>query len=110
MDRSSLIEAWDSKGGPYLDNTKLNSLRFDAFHQLDLRVDKAYFMKKMALKFYLDIQNIYNFKSQSEDIIVREEDANGNFLTADNGTRYVLRSVENTSGTILPTIGIQVEF
>lgn len=110
MDRSSIIEAWDSKGGPYFDNTKLNSLRFNVFHQLDLRVDKAYFMKKMALKFYLDIQNIYNFKSQSEDIIVREEDPNGNFLTTDNGTRYILRNVQNTSGTILPTIGIQVEF
>ncbi len=110
LDRSSLIEAWNLTGGPYFDYTRLNSLRFNAFHQLDFRVDKTYYMKKMTLKFYVDIQNLYNFKSQATDIIVRETDGGGNFLTTDNGTRYVLRSVKNTSGTILPTIGLQIEF
>jgi hypothetical protein len=74
-----------------------------------VRVDKAYYLKNMTLKFYIDIQNLFNYQSQSQDIIVREEDTNGNFLTTDNGTRYVLRSIKNTSGTILPTIGIQIE-
>lgn len=110
LNRSSLISAWNLTGGPYLDYSKLNANRFGVFHQLDVRVDKAYYLKNMTLKFYLDIQNLYNFQAQSTDIVVRETDANGNFLTADNGTRYVLRSVKNPSGTVLPTIGIQVEF
>ncbi|MBV5313068.1 MAG: TonB-dependent receptor [Prolixibacteraceae bacterium] len=110
MNRSTLIEAWNLRGGPYFDETRLNSQRYPAFHQLDVRVDKAWYMKKMTMKLYLDIQNLYNFQAESQDFLVREEDANGNFLTADNGTRYVLRSVNNTSGTVLPTIGIQVEF
>lgn len=110
LNRSSLIAAWDLQGGPYLDYSKLNSLRFPAFQQLDVRVDKAYFLKRTTLKFYLDIQNLFNTKSQSTDIVVRETDGNGNFLTTDNGTRYVLRSVKNTSGTVLPTIGVQLEF
>ena len=110
MNRSSLIEAWNLTGGPYLDNTRLNSNRFGVFHQLDVRVDKSYYLKNATLKFYIDIQNLYNFQSQSIDILVRETDAGGNFLTADNGTRYVLRSVKNPSGTVLPTIGIQIEF
>lgn len=110
LNRSSLISAWNLSGGPYLDNSKLNSNRFGVFHQLDVRVDKAYYLKKMTLKVYLDIQNLYNFQAQSTDIVLRETDANGNFLTADNGTRYVLRSVKNPSGTVLPTIGVQVEF
>lgn len=110
MNRSSLISAWNLTGGPYLDYSKLNANRFGVFHQLDVRVDKAYYLKKMTLKFYLDIQNLYNFQAQSTDIVVRETDANGNFLTTDNGTRYVLRSVKNPSGTVLPTIGVQVEF
>jgi outer membrane receptor for ferrienterochelin and colicin len=109
LNRSSLISAWNLTGGPYLDYSKLNAKRFGVFHQLDVRVDKAYYLKKMTLKFYLDIQNLYNFQSQSLDIIVREQDANGSFMTTDNGTRYVLRSVKNPSGTVLPTIGIQVE-
>ena len=110
LNRSSLISAWNLTGGPYLDYSKLNANRFGVFHQLDVRVDKAYYLKKMTLKFYLDIQNLYNFQAQSTDIVVRETDASGNFLTTDNGTRYVLRSVKNPSGTVLPTIGVQVEF
>jgi hypothetical protein len=110
LNRSSLIAVWNLTGGPYLDNTKLNSNRFGVFHQLDVRVDKSYYLKRMTLKFYLDIQNLYNFQAQSTDIVVRETDTTGNFLTTDNGTRYVLRSVKNPSGTVLPTIGIQVEF
>ena len=109
MDRSSLIEAWNLKGGPYLDYTKINTLRFRAFNQLDVRVDKAYYLKKMTLKFYIDIQNLFNFQAPAQDFLVREEDANDNFLTNDNNTRYVLRSVPNSDGTILPTIGIQIE-
>jgi len=110
LDRSSLVAAWNLRGGPYLNYARINSTRYHSFHQLDVRVDKAYYLKNTTLKFYLDIQNLYNFKAQSQDNIVREEDSNGNFLTTDNGTRYVLRSVKNTSGTVLPTIGIQLEF
>jgi outer membrane receptor for ferrienterochelin and colicin len=110
MDRSSLISAWNLTGGPYLDYSKLNANRFGIFHQLDVRVDKAYYLKRMTLKFYLDIQNLYNFQAQSTDIVLRQTDASGNYLTANNDTRYVLRSVKNPSGTVLPTIGVQVEF
>ena len=110
LNRSSLISAWNAQGGPYFDNTKLNANRFGVFHQLDIRVDKSYYLKKTTLKFYLDIQNLYNFQSRSTDQVLREQDASGNYLTTDNGTRYVLRTVKNTSGTVLPTIGVQVEF
>lgn len=110
LNRSSLVAAWNLQGGPYLDNSKLNANRFGVFHQLDIRVDKSYYLKKTTLKFYIDIQNFYNYQSQSQDLVLREQDAAGNYLTTDNGTRYVLRTVKNTSGTVLPTIGVQVEF
>jgi hypothetical protein len=110
LENSARVEVWNLSGGPLTDKSRLNSNRFDAFHQLDVRVDKAYYLKKWTLKFYVDIQNIYNFQSQSQDIIVREQDGQGNYLTVDNGSSYVLRAVDNTSGTVLPTIGIQVEF
>lgn len=110
LDRSSLVEAWNLSGGPYLDNSRLNSERFKPFHQLDVRIDKAYYLKKLTAKFYIDIQNLYNFKAGQNDIIVREEDSNGNFITTDNGTRYLLKRVKNTTGTVLPTIGIILEF
>ncbi len=110
MGRSSLVEAWNLTGSPYFDFTQLNQERFGAFHQLDVRIDKAYYLKKLTAKFYIDIQNFYNFQSQDQDIIVREEGSNGDFLTTNNGQEYVLRRVANTSGTVLPTIGIILEF
>ncbi|WP_372652521.1 TonB-dependent receptor domain-containing protein [Draconibacterium sp.] len=110
IEKSSLVEAWNLQGGPYYDYTQLNAKRFDPFHQLDIRVDKSYYFEKLTAKFYIDIQNLYNFQAQENDIVVRAEDANGNFLTTDNGTRYVLNEIESKSGTVLPTIGIIIEF
>ena len=110
MDKSSLVEAWNLTGSPYYDYSKLNSLRFDPFHQLDVRVDKSYYLEKITAKFYIDIQNLYNFQADQQPIVVRETDANGNFLLTDNGTRYVLKEIKNTSGTVLPTIGIIISF
>jgi outer membrane receptor for ferrienterochelin and colicin len=108
--KSSLVQAWDAQGGPYLDYTKFNTKRFAPFHQLDFRIDKAFYLKKVTMKFYIDIQNAYNFQAEQSDIIVREKDNAGNLLTTDNGTKYVLRSVKNTTGTVLPTLGITIEF
>ena len=110
LEKSSLVEVWDLQGGPYLDYTQLNAQRFSPFHQLDLRIDKSYYLKNLTAKFYIDIQNLYNFQAEQQDIIVRAEDGNGNFLTTDNGTRYELNEIKSTSGTVLPTIGIILEF
>jgi outer membrane receptor for ferrienterochelin and colicin len=110
LEKSAIIDVWNLTGAPSLDYTKLNTERFSAFHQLDIRVDKAYYLNNITMKFYIDIQNLYNFQAEQQDIIVREVDGNGNYLTTDNGTKYVLKSVKNTSGTVLPTIGIILEF
>jgi outer membrane receptor for ferrienterochelin and colicin len=110
LNRSSLVAAWNLTGGPYNDFTQLNALRFKPFHQLDLRIDKSYYLNKLTAKFYIDVQNLYNFQAQDRDIIVRAEDDNGNFFLKDNGTRYQLKSIKNTTGTVLPTIGIILEF
>ena len=110
MDKSSLVEAWNLSGGPYPDYSKLNTLRFKPFHQLDLRVDKSFYWEKLTAKFYIDIQNFYNFQAEQLPIIVRATDEKGDFLLTDNGTRYVLEEVESTSGTVLPTVGIIISF
>ncbi len=109
LETSANIEAWNANGQPYFDYEKLNSLRFDSFHQLDLRIDKNIFFKKWSLMVYLDIQNVYNFKSAGQDNIVRAKNPDGTFQTTNNGTSYVLENVANTSGTVLPTIGIMVK-
>ncbi|MFB6317831.1 TonB-dependent receptor domain-containing protein [Saccharicrinis sp. FJH54] len=110
LEKSALREAWDANGQPYFDYSRLNEKRFSPFHQLDLRVDKKYFYDKWSLMFYVDIQNVYNFKSEGQDYIIRERNDDGSFKLVDNGTRYVLDRIPNTSGIILPTVGIMVEF
>ena len=110
LEKSSYVDVWNLTGGPSLDYSKLNSVRFSAFHQLDLRVDKSFYLNKITAKFYIDIQNLYNFQAEQQDIIVRKTDENGNFLTTDNGTKYVLESIKSTTGTVLPTIGIILAF
>jgi outer membrane receptor for ferrienterochelin and colicin len=110
LELSSLVSAWDVQGQAYLDMSRVNSQRLGDFHQLDVRIDKKFFFDKWSLMLYMDIQNLYNFKSKSPDYIVREKDANGDVILTDNSTRYQLKSIPSESGTVLPTIGIMIEF
>ncbi len=60
---------------------------------------------------YFDVQNAYNFKADQQDYLVRVEDENGKPLTDPNDpNKYVLKTLKNTSGTVLPTLGIMIEF
>ena len=111
MNKSQIVSAWDTQGRPFLDYTQYNSQRFDPFHQLDIRVDKGWFFDRWSLKLYIDIQNFYNFQSQQADIVVRKTNTDGSFVYQDaQKTAYSLKTITNTSGTVLPTIGLQIEF
>lgn len=110
LEKSAIKEAWDANGQPYFDYTRLNEERIDPFHQLDIRVDKKYFFDKWSLMFYLDIQNAYNFQSEGQDYVIREKNEDGSFKLVDDGSKYVLNRISNASGTVLPSIGIMVEF
>ena len=110
MEVSSLRNAWDTKGQPFLDYDRINSERFRPFHQLDIRIDKKFFFRKWSLMLYFDIQNAYNYKAQQADYVVREKDPAGNYILTDNDTRYVLKKIPANSGTVLPTLGIMIEF
>lgn len=110
LDKSENIQAWDANGQPYLDFANLNSQRFKAFHQLDVRVDKNFFFDKWSLMVYIDIQNLYNFQNQNQDYIIRATNTDGSFQTKNNGQDYVLETIPSVSGTVLPTLGIIVKF
>ncbi|MEP2294720.1 TonB-dependent receptor plug domain-containing protein, partial [Algoriphagus sp.] len=110
-DESSLISNWDLRNQPILDYTQINAVRLGGFHQLDLRLDKKYYFKKWNLNWYIDIQNAYNFKAEQPPSLVPERDMEGNILVdPSDPSRYLLRYLENPAGTVLPTVGIIVEF
>ncbi|HKL71286.1 MAG TPA: hypothetical protein VJ855_01410, partial [Marinilabiliaceae bacterium] len=104
-------EAWDAQRREYIDYSKYNTLRFNAFHQLDLRVDKSYYFKKFSLEVYLDIQNAYNFQSKNAPKLIQVLDENGDPMTSPNNSNdYLLKKIITSSGTVLPSIGIILEF
>jgi hypothetical protein len=112
MDKSSLVAAWDAQGRGYLDYSAFNTLRLTSFNQLDIRVDKGFYFKKWSLMFYLDIQNILNFKAQQPDLLVntQEDGSVVKYVDQQGQERYELRTIDNKAGTILPAIGIMVDF
>jgi outer membrane receptor for ferrienterochelin and colicin len=109
LETSANVLAWNANGQAYLDFDQLNTERFKSFHQLDVRVDKNFFFDKWTLMLYLDIQNAYNFQNEGKDYIIREKNPDGSYLTINGGTEYVLKAVENTSGTLLPTLGVMIK-
>lgn len=108
---SSLQQVWDVTGQGLLDFDQLNTQRESNYHQLNVRVDKKIFLDKFNLNFYLDIQNLYGYKTTVAPILLVEKDETGNPITDPNDpTRYKTKLIENTSGIVQPTIGIIVEF
>ena len=111
VEESALISNWDLRGQPILDFTQINALRLDPFHQLDLRVDKKYFFPKWSLNWYIDIQNLYNYEAEQPPLLVPVRDDAGQILVdPTDPSRYQLKYIKNTAGTLLPTVGIIVEF
>ncbi|MBK7628989.1 MAG: TonB-dependent receptor [Bacteroidales bacterium] len=111
LEKSSYKAAWDLQGQGYLNYSQFNSQRLKAFHQLDIRVDKQYFYTGWSLMLYADIQNLYNHKADQPAILIRESDSNKLPVTDPaNPLKYSLKYLDNESGTVLPTIGIIIEF
>jgi hypothetical protein len=111
LDRSANKTAWDLQGQGYPDYSKFNTLRLKAFHQLDIRIDKQYFFSGWSLMLYADVQNVYNHKADQPPLLLRESDNNNIPVTdPDNPLKYKLKYLKNESGTVLPTIGIIIEF
>jgi outer membrane receptor for ferrienterochelin and colicin len=111
FEKSALKTAWDITGQGYLDYSKFNTLRLKAFHQLDLRLDKQYFFKGWSLMLYSDVQNVYDHKADEPPILIRVSDSSGNPVTDPlDPQKYSLKYITGLTGTVLPTIGIMIEF
>jgi outer membrane receptor for ferrienterochelin and colicin len=111
IETSSLISNWNINGVGLLDYSRLNTEREASFHQLNVRLDKKLFLDKFNMNFYLDIQNLYGYKTKVAPILLVETDAAGApVIDPNDPTRYKTKLIENTSGIVQPTIGIIVEF
>ncbi|MFN8294820.1 MAG: TonB-dependent receptor [Chitinophagales bacterium] len=104
-------EIWNAtNGNPIFDYSQLNTQRTKPIHSMNLRVDKKWFLKKININLYLDIQNLYLSKQPGQNFIDLERDADGNAIYQDaEQTRYRLRELQNNNGNIIPSVGLVIE-
>ena len=109
VEKSSLVTAWNAQGRPYYDYTKYNTGRLPAFGQLDVRVDKTFYLKRCMLGFYIDLQNVTNSKFKQQDILMSTGVIeNPSAPMAEQ--RYKMKYITQKSGTLMPTLGITFEY
>ena len=108
---SSVISNYNVSNGGILDFSQLNSERFDTYTQLDFRIDKTWYLKKLSINLFLDVQNIFASTADRQLFLLPKEDTNGVRLTDPNDpSRYLLEEVGDSSGRAIPRIGVIVDF
>lgn len=115
LQTSSLRAYWDVNRIGALDYSLYNQVRTSSFHQLDVRMDKEWFLSKFTLNLYIDIQNVYNHQTTGSTSVIQETDAAGNPVIINPSDpyplqQYRLKEIDAAVGTVLPTIGIIIKF
>ena len=111
VERSATIDVWNIVQQGVFDWDQLNEFRNPASHGLDMRLDKKWYFQKWAVNAYIDIQNIYNFQAISQPYLDVERDDSGNpIIDPNNPQSYEISEIENISGTVLPSIGLMIDF
>jgi hypothetical protein len=100
-----------------LDVANLNSLRLAPFNQLDIRIDKKWNFRRTTLDLFFDIQNALAAKNEAVPNYTFARNAdNSGWLTTDgkplaaDGSNAQPIILPNFNSTVLPTLGIIVEF
>lgn len=111
LPRSALISNWNALGRGIPDYNQLNSERFNTFHRVNIRVDYKWFFNSWNLDLYLDLQNVLRQSVEGAPFVDVQRDAMGQPIVDPNdGSRYLITEIPNSTGSLLPTIGAIVEF
>lgn len=106
--KSSLVSAWNAQGKAYYDYSKYNEERLPAFTQVDVRIDKTFYLKRCMLGFYIDLQNITVSKLKQQDVLMSTGVLDPEAPATE--PRYLMKRIKQSSGTLLPTLGITFEY
>lgn len=109
LEKSSLVSAWNAQGKPYYDYSKYNQKRLPTYGQVDVRVDKTFYLGLYAIGFYIDLQNITVSKQKVPDVPISTgiiENPNAPLAQQ----HYKMKWMNRTSGVLLPTLGITFEY
>ncbi len=99
------------------DNSRLNAERLGNFSQMDIRLDKKWNFRRATLDVFIDIQNLLNTVNPAPPNYTFQRTPDGTaFVTTDgqplraDGGNAIPLLLENTEGSLLPSVGIVVEF
>ena len=116
LNRSSLVNVWNIANGPIQDFARLNTLRGNVSHQLDLRAEKKWVFKKWQFTAYMDIINVYGSKNASGLPVVNlQRNDMGDGIVANPSAPqdqqvYLLDEGTADSNTPIPYFGFIFEF
>jgi hypothetical protein len=111
VESSALIANYTVNPLGIRDYDQLNSQRLSAFHGLDFRVDKKFYWERSNMTAYFDVQNAYGFQASQAPLLIAETDEAGSYVVdPNNPNAYLTKLVDNPTGTLLPSIGIILEF
>ncbi|MCC7296788.1 MAG: TonB-dependent receptor, partial [Bacteroidia bacterium] len=113
VDEAASLEKanWDIRGIALPNYNLLNTGRLGNFNQLDLRVDKVWYFKRSSLNLYIDIQNLFNTQYLGPNTLIAAQNPDGSLVTdSGNPSRYKADYLPNSTGTVLPTIGVIFDF
>jgi len=109
MEESSRKVVWDTGGKPVYDYERYNQERLEPYMQLDIRVDKEFYFKKWTLSLYVDLENVTFSRIRQPDAllstgIIEDTSLDGIYQ------KYRMELLELWSGTLVPAVGVCVEF
>ncbi len=99
------------------DYSQTNTLELRAFNASDIRLDKKWNFNNFSVDVFLEVQNWYGSKNAGIPLYTFKRNAdNTAFLTTDNqpiqqnGSNAIPLILQNNDSSVLPTIGVIVEF
>ncbi|KAB2809921.1 TonB-dependent receptor [Phaeocystidibacter luteus] len=102
---------WDNIGRAVPDYSLLNTQRLGGFNRLNLRIDKKWFFERFNLDLYFDVQNALAQSVQGQPFLLPETDANGDPVVDPNdNSKYLMTTLPNETGTVIPSVGLIFEF
>lgn len=119
-DNSNLVLNWIANGGGRRDFNQLNAERLDGVSTLDFRIDKIWYFSKWSLNLYFDVENATASSVNTQTLILdRPLDENntpiglGEILNPNDPIelqRYKVKSIADSQGTLVPSIGLRLDF
>ncbi len=107
---SALRSNWDRRGFGVVDFNRLNTERFGSFNRLNMRIDKKWYFTNWSLNMYFDIQNALAQQVAGAPFVdVQRDDIGNPIVDPNDNSRYLTRTLENLTGTAIPSIGLILE-